>query len=436
MHKRIRYLISFTAAILFLSAATVACTPRSAPTRAAGGAESASAANPITQAPMTTNTELPIIGNSQTDSPSPAAEYIVKAGDTCNSIADEHNISVESFIETNKLAPDCRNLFIDQKLIVPAIGNDLPVTDTPSPKSTWPVYTLAAELPNSPTQARLYTQKVPAGLPNEQSLAALMEQLKMTGTASTRTSEAGDTTMDITGDTGSVMLDSVDPLIMVLNTSQTSDGGTSARILSPSERVQAAEAFLKARDLLDFPYTMEPPRLSRDRDHAIRIVPLIDGYSLYDYDPLNGRLLVWFNSAGEVSSIFWRPLKTIAGDLVDIQSAPAAWNQFVSGDTPKKNGSGQCWQIMTFDPNEPNANAEVSPPSCVGWGSGANRSYDAATINEVKLVYFANDLSLGMSPFAYPADSPAREIFPMWQFSGVTSDGRDLVVLWPAIVEP
>lgn len=316
------------------------------------------------------------------------------------------------------------------------INNNPLVTDTSSPKLDWPVYSLETEFPDAPAQMSLYKQAIPAGLPNDERLTALMAQLKIAGTVSTSTSEGGNSTMSITDDTGSVMLDSVDPLIMVLNTSQTSDSGTPTKTLSPEERVQTAEIFLKTRNLLDFPYIMEPPRLSRDRDRAIRIVPLIDGYSLYDYDPLNGRLLVWFNSAGEVSSVFWRPLKIIAGNSVNIQPASTAWKQFVSGDIPKTNGMGQCWQIMTFDPNEPNATAQVTSPSCVNWGAGANRSYSAATINEVKLVYFAQDLSLGMSPFAFPADSPARDVFPMWQFSGVTSDGRDLVVLWPAIIEP
>jgi hypothetical protein len=315
-------------------------------------------------------------------------------------------------------------------------SNNILVTDTPTSKLDLPAYTLNAKLPDSPAQMLLYKQVVPAGLPNDKQLADLMAQLKITGTVSTSTSEAGNSTMNITGNTGSIMLDSIDPLIMVLNISQTSDSGTPTKTLSPDERIQAAETFLKTRNLLDFPYIMEPPRLSRDRDRAIRIVPLIDGYPLYDYDPLNGRLLVWFNSAGEVSSVFWRPLKIIASNPVNIQPASTAWNQFVSGNIPKTNGIGQCWQIMTFDPNEPNATVQVTSPSCVSWGAGENHPYNAATINEAKLVYFAQDLSLGMSPFAFPDDSPARDVFPMWQFSGVTSDGRELSILLPAITAP
>lgn len=316
------------------------------------------------------------------------------------------------------------------------VSNNSTVTDTPTSQLDWPAYTLKAELPNSPEQMHLYTQVVPAGLPNDERLAALMAQLKITGEVSTRTSEAGNTTVDITSDTGSLMLDSDNPLIMVLrNGSQGTESAAPAKILSPDERAQVAKAFLKARNLLDFPYIMEPPRLSRDRDQAIRIVPLIDGYQLYDYDPLNGRLLVSFNSTGEVSEVYWRPLKLAAGDLVNIQPAVTAWDNFVRGDTPQGSGIGQCWQVTTFDPNESNASAKLDFPACVNWGGGPNPTYDAATINDVKLVYFASDLSLGMSPFAFPADSPARIVFPIWQFSGVTSDGRDLVVLWPAIRE-
>lgn len=416
MHKRIRYSIRFTVVFFFLLFTVSACTPKSVPTQEA------------------TNTEVPHA--TQTNSLSSTTDYIVKAGDTCEKIAYEHHISVESLIETNKLAPDCSNLAIDQKLIVPTISDNVLVTDTPSSNLGSPAYTLETEFPDSPAQMLLYKQVVPAGLPTDKQLADLMAQLKITGTVSTRTNEGGNTTIYITSDKSSVMLDSVDPLIMVLNTSQTPDNGTSANILPPDKRVQIAETFLNARNLLNFPYIMEPPHLSRDRDRAIRIVPLIDGYPLYDYDPLNGRLLVLFDSAGEISSVFWRPLKIIAGNSVNIQPASTAWKQFISGDIPKTNGIGQCWQIMTFDPNEPNATAQVTFPSCVNWGAGGYRPVNAGTINEIKLVYFAQDLSLGMSPFAFPADSPVRDIFPMWQFSGVTSDGRDLVVLWPAIIEP
>jgi hypothetical protein len=67
---------------------------------------------------------------------------------------------------------------------------------------------------------------------------------------------------------------------------------------------------------------------------------------------------------------------------------------------------------MTFEPNECNAIAKLDSPACVNWGTGPNPPYDTATISEAKLVYFAHDLNLGMSPFAFPADSPVRIVFP------------------------
>lgn len=310
------------------------------------------------------------------------------------------------------------------------------VTSTPTTRPGWPLYSLKAELPSAPEQMRLYTQVIAAGLPDDQRLAALMAQLKMTGQVSTRISEAGNKTIDISGEAGSLMLDSDDPLIMVLNVGPSAPGnGTSVKIVAPDARIQAAQSFLEERKLLDFPYILEPPQFSRDRDRAIRVVPLIDGYPLYDYDPLNGRLLVWFNADGEVATVFWRPLKLAAGDLVSIQPAAAAWDKFMRGDVPQ-DGKGQCWQVATFNPNDANATAMIDLPACVNWGAGPNPSFDAATINDVKLVYFAGDLSLGMSPFAYPDDSPARLVFPIWQFSGTTADGRELVALWPAMQVP
>jgi hypothetical protein len=144
-----------------------------------------------------------------------------------------------------------------------------------------------------------------------------------------------------------------------------------------------------------------------------------------------------FNSAGKVSSVFWRPLKLVAGNFVDIVPASTAWDQFVKGDVPKQKALGQCWQATLFDPAEPYGVAgPVNSPGCVNWGSGPNRPYTSATISGVRLVFFAADLSLGMSPFAYAADSPARIVFPMWEFSGTTNDKRELLVLWPAIPAP
>jgi hypothetical protein len=320
---------------------------------------------------------------------------------------------------------------------VKSIENHPPVTNTLGSEIKWPVYTLETEFPDSPSQLRLYSQVVPAELPDERRLAALMEQLKITGTVSTQITEAGDSEFSVVGEMGSFRLVSDDPLLLIIeNSSQAQVNSTPTVKLSPEFRIQSAEAFLSERGLLGFPYVMEIPRLSRDRDRAVRVVPLIDGYPLYDYDPLNGRLLLWFNSNNEISIVFWRPLKLLAGDTVDIVPAAVAWDQLVAGDTPKSDGIGQCWQATVFDPNEPYGMASAITPNCVNWSSGPPAPFSAASINEVSLVYFAHDLSLGMSPFAFAADSPVHVVFPMWQFSGTTSDKRDLVVLWPAMKAP
>lgn len=381
MHQRIRYSTSFSVALFFLLALTVSCAPKFEPTPVATLAKTTIPAATFTpEIPTETATEIPMI-----DTPTPNPD----------SYPNGH-------------------------------------------ASAWPVYTLAAKLPDSPAQVHLYRQAFPAGLPGGERLTTLMKKLQITGTVSTSTGEDGAEWMSITGDSANIRLSSDDPLILIIdNASKAPQDSAPVKILSPEIRIQAAETFLDARGLLDFPYIMEPPRLSREKNQSIRIVPLLDGYPLYDYDPLNGRLLVSFNSSGEISTVYWRPLKVIAGDSVDINPAAVAWDQFVSGKKPTKQGIGKCWQTMVFDPSEPNATAGILnfDSACVSWGGGENRPYSAATIDEVKLVYFASDLSLGMSPFAFPADSPVRAVFPMWQFSGTTSDKRELIVLWPAMLE-
>ena len=64
----------------------------------------------------------------------------------------------------------------------PTASNNILVTDTPISKLELPAYTLNTKLPDSPAQMLLYKQVVPAGLPDDNSLAALMSQLKITGT--------------------------------------------------------------------------------------------------------------------------------------------------------------------------------------------------------------------------------------------------------------
>lgn len=324
--------------------------------------------------------------------------------------------------------------------LIPTPTKTLFPTETNSVESRtgWPKYSLATEFPDSPAQLHMYSQAFPAGLPEGERLTTLQSQLQITGTVSTHTSEAGDQITLVEGESGSFWVWSDDPLSLSLqNGSKMPGNATSEGILPLEVRAQTAEEFLNARGLLDFEYRMEPPHLSRDRDHAIRVVPMIEGYPLHDYDALNGRLLVFFDSSGEVAAVYWRPLKLVAGELVDIVPASVAWEQLVKGNTPKSDATGYCWQASVFNPDETNGAASpINDRPCVSYSSGPTDPYEEATINKVDLVYFANDLSLGMSPFTFPADSPARLVYPMWQFSGTTDDGRELEVLWPALPEP
>lgn len=277
-------------------------------------------------------------------------------------------------------------------------------------------------------------QAYPAGLPSETRLAEIMAQLQITGPVSTATTEGGDQELTVTGETGTFYLLSDDPLHLRIS-SLTSVPGNSEIVLPVETRIQKAEAFLQERGLLDFPYLIEPPLLSRDRNRAVRVVPLVDGYQVYDYDALNGRLLVWFNAEGEISVVFWRPLKLIPSDPILIVPVETAWAQLVEGKRLNIDALGQCWLATVFDPAELNGVAGTfEPQSC--YSTTTSPGFDAATITDVKLVYLAGDLSMGMSPFAFPADSPARLVYPMWQFTGTTSDHRDVVILWPAMVEP
>ena len=324
--------------------------------------------------------------------------------------------------------------------LIPTATKTLLTTETftPEPHTGWPMYSLATELPDSPAQLHMYSQAFPARLPEGERLTTLQSQLQITGTVSTYTGEGGDQTTLVEGESGSFWVWSDDPLSLSLqNGSIMLETATAQGVLPPEVRAQKAEAFLNARDLLDFEYRMEPPHLSRVRDYAIRVVPLIEGYPLHDYDALNGRLLAFFDSSGEVAAVYWRPLKLVAGELVDIVPASVAWEQLVKGNTPKSEATGYCWQASVFNPDETNGAASpINDRPCVSYSSGPTDPYEEATINKVDLVYFANDLSLGMSPFTFPADSPARLVYPMWQFSGTTDDGRELEVLWPALPEP
>lgn len=299
----------------------------------------------------------------------------------------------------------------------------------------WPEYVLVGVLPDSPTEVRVYSQVVPEHLPETGQLAGLWDQLQVTGTLSSRAGEAGDRVVTMEGDSGSAMVWSADPLMVTLQTgADLPTGQAPTPSLPVDERAKIAEGFLEARGLLDFPYRVEAPYLSRNRDSAVRIVPLIDGIPLADYDSLNGRLLVEFNAKDEVSVVYWRPLKLEPGEMTAVIPAATAWEQLKAGSAPSGSQVGQCWQTSVLDPDEPYGVASpLNQNACVNYMSGPIERYSGATISKVELVYFASDLSLGMSPFALPADSTGRIVYPLWRFTGMTNDGRLVEVLWPAM---
>ena len=312
-------------------------------------------------------------------------------------------------------------------------------SETPDPHPAgWPLYTLATQLPEAPAQVRLYQQAFPAAMSTDERLTALMKRLKITGEVQTRTIAGGVQMISVMGGPADMYLWSDDPLIVSISDAAPPQDIT-PRPIAPDVRAAMVKAYLNERKLLDFPYIMEPPDLSPEKDWSIRVVPLIDNIPLYDYDPLYGRMLVTFNPSGKISLVSWQPLKLVAGDNVEIVPAAKAWQQFVNGETPKKTGVGRCWQASVYDSRLPYGAAEIldRTAACVSWDNGARNSqrYTTATITDVKLVYFTTDLNLGMSPFTRRADLPLRAVYPMWQFSGSTSDGRELLVLWPAMSE-
>ncbi len=313
-------------------------------------------------------------------------------------------------------------------------------TQTAAPAATptdfvgWPTYVLDTTLPEAPAEARMYIQTMAEKLPEQDVLTSLWDRLLITGTVSSRIDEGGDRVSTIVGPAGNVWVSSTNPLMLTLqNGTNTIAGPQPEPGLALVERERLAGDFLNARGLLDFPYRMEAPVLSRNRDSAIRVVPLIDDIPLADYDALNGRLLVEFSAQDEVAVVFWRPLSLAPGDPIAVTSAETAWEQLQFGAVPTSDDPGQCWQASVLDSAEINGVASpLSGSACVGYSSGPIRRYAGATITQVELVYFARDLNLGMSPFAFPEDSPARLVYPMWQFTGVTDDGRDVQILWPA----
>lgn len=310
----------------------------------------------------------------------------------------------------------------------------LPTAEAPA---DWPVYTLATELPASPAQLRLYMQVHPAPLPGVDQLAPLLEQLRITGRPSMHTSEAGNPEAWFEGEQGTVRISSLDPPTFTLQTNAGMPTSGEPQVIVPSDtRAAIAEAFLDERGLLDFAYRLEPPTLSPIGHRAIRVVPLIDGVPLNDYNALNGRLMLIFNET-DVSYVSWLPLKLTAHGMAGVIPAAQAWDELVSGQTPTRQAPGQCWQALVFGPDDPlGAAVPIGDERCVSYSAGPIKPFMAATIDKAELVYFARDLSQGASFDAYPADSPARLVFPMWQFAGATNDERSLEVLWPAMEAP
>lgn len=321
-----------------------------------------------------------------------------------------------------------------------AAPTERPPTEIAEPSATptefvgWPDYVLDTALPEAPTEVRVYIQTLAEKLPPQEELAPLWDRLLITGTVSSRMDEAGDRVFSIEGQAGNVTVWSTSPLMLTLQNGTNMIAGPQPEPGLPLDaRERLATDFLNARGLLDFSYRMEAPLLSRNRENAIRVVPLIDDIPVADYDALNGRLLVEFSKQDEVAVVFWRPLSLAPGDPVAVTPAETAWEQLRSGAVPDVDLPGQCWQTSVLDPDDPLSFASpLNDGACVGYLSGPTRRYAGATITHVELVYFARDLMLGMSPFAFPEDSPTRLVTPMWQFTGVTDDGRDVQILWPA----
>lgn len=93
--------------------------------------EPTAAPSPTATATITlTPTETPIPTETPTLTPEPPYEYIVKAGDSCYSIAAFFNVSANVIILTNNLNANCTDLRIGQKILVPR------PTATPLPPPT------------------------------------------------------------------------------------------------------------------------------------------------------------------------------------------------------------------------------------------------------------------------------------------------------------
>jgi hypothetical protein len=322
----------------------------------------------------------------------------------------------------------------------PTPAYELPTDNTPTaqPGTAWPQFTLSAmlagALPSAPVELPLYRQVTPEPLPSTAELEGVLTRLKIAGEVTEYVGEANDRTILVTAGNNSLSLVFANPLNFVLAVGDEPANLTQINLPIP-ERAQAADTFLKERQLLDFSYRLEVPNFSREAGRAMRVVPLLEGVPLYDFDPLNGRMLVLFNADGAVSSVFWRALKLIPHGTTKLKTAEQAWQEIQAGQIPNQ-GEGRCWQVGIYDSKQEfPVFTPISPQPCVTYSSGPVSAFGAATFDRFELVYFAFDLNLGMSESAFPADSPARLVFPVWRLVGTTDDGRQVELLWQAIAD-
>jgi LysM repeat protein len=87
---------------------------------------------PPTATPTITNTPEP----SLTPTPEGPLTYIVESGDTLSSIADQFGVDVLLLMTYNGIT-DANQLFVNDELIIPLPGSDLP-TSTPLPENLLP----------------------------------------------------------------------------------------------------------------------------------------------------------------------------------------------------------------------------------------------------------------------------------------------------------
>ena len=93
------------------------------------GRVTAPTATPTTTlTPTSTSSPSPTVEptTAPTATPEPPKEHTVAAGEFCSSIALRYNVSIQSIVDLNNLAPECGTLSVGQKLLIPV----------PTPKPT------------------------------------------------------------------------------------------------------------------------------------------------------------------------------------------------------------------------------------------------------------------------------------------------------------